>query len=239
MCTVTLIPTNHQDFILTSNRDEAPVRQTIPPRIYDEDGVKMLYPKDALAGGTWIGISEHDSLICLLNGGFVNHRRKPGYKKSRGIVVKDLLKKPDLHLGLQSYDFTGIEPFTIIAVSWKSALSFYELVWDGSKAHFKKLDASTTHIWSSSSLYDQQMKAQRKTWFEQFLNKNQVSNTSLLQFHKTAGVGDKHIDLIMNRGFVATTSITQIKKSGEQVSMNYEDLQTNTSSTSLFTSVVS
>jgi len=27
-------------------------------KIYEEEGVKLLYPKDAVAGGTWIGISE-------------------------------------------------------------------------------------------------------------------------------------------------------------------------------------
>ena len=56
MCTITFIPKSNNDFILTSNRDEAPGRETFPPEIYEEEGVKLLYPKDALAGGTWIGL---------------------------------------------------------------------------------------------------------------------------------------------------------------------------------------
>ena len=52
----------------------------------------MIFPKDELAGGTWIGASEKNTVICLLNGGFQNHKRQPEYRHSRGVVVKDFLK---------------------------------------------------------------------------------------------------------------------------------------------------
>ena len=34
MCTVTIIPKGKNDFILTSNRDEAPNRTSLPPDFY-------------------------------------------------------------------------------------------------------------------------------------------------------------------------------------------------------------
>ena len=92
MCTVTFISKSDSDFILTSNRDEAPGRDTFPPEIYLEEGVRLLYPKDAVASGTWIGVSERKRAITLMNGGFVAHDRKSFYRKSRGVVVKDFLK---------------------------------------------------------------------------------------------------------------------------------------------------
>ena len=58
MCTVTYLPLGNNEFILTSNRDESPVRKTILPKKYFENGVEILYPKDELAGGTWIGTSN-------------------------------------------------------------------------------------------------------------------------------------------------------------------------------------
>ena len=82
MCTVTYLPLGNNDFILTSNRDEDPKRKTIPPKEYLEDGVKLTYPKDELAGGTWIGLSEKSRLICLLNGGFTKHSREESYRMS-------------------------------------------------------------------------------------------------------------------------------------------------------------
>ena len=47
---------------------------------------------------------------------------------------------------------------------------------------------------------------------------------SLLHFHKTAGDGSKDNDLIMDRGFVKTKSITQIELK-ERTNFRYEDLQ--------------
>ena len=88
MCTVTYLPLGNNDFILTSNRDEQPSRETIPPQEYVEDGVVLTYPKDVLAGGTWIGLSSKKRLICLLNGGFESYERESSYKMSRGVIVK-------------------------------------------------------------------------------------------------------------------------------------------------------
>ena len=76
MCTVTFLPLGNTDFILTSNRDEQRLRETLPPKIYEEDGVEMLFPKDKVAGGTWIGTSSKKRLVCVLNGGFIKHKRK-------------------------------------------------------------------------------------------------------------------------------------------------------------------
>jgi len=52
MCTVTFIPQGNNNFILTSNRDEAIGRKTLPPDFYDIEDTKMLFPRDAVAGGS-------------------------------------------------------------------------------------------------------------------------------------------------------------------------------------------
>ena len=128
MCTVTLIPTQENGFILTSNRDEAINRKTLVPEFYQVDKTRMLFPKDALAGGTWIGLSDKNTMICLLNGGFEIHERSVSYRQSRGVVVKDLLGADDLQKAMLTYDYKGIEPFTIVAANWQSDLEFFELV---------------------------------------------------------------------------------------------------------------
>jgi len=68
MCTVTYLPLGNNKFILTSNRDESPTRKTISPTKYDENGVQLIYPKDEIAGGTWIGLSEKNRLVCFFLG---------------------------------------------------------------------------------------------------------------------------------------------------------------------------
>ncbi|RSK41987.1 NRDE family protein [Mangrovimonas spongiae] len=228
MCTVTLAPQGQNNFVLTSNRDEAPGRDNLAPTFYKEDGVKLLYPKDSLAGGTWIGASEKQRLICLLNGGFNKHKRKQTYGLSRGVVVKDLLICKDFKTEVASYDLNDVEPFTIVCVEWIETLRFFELVWDGNKKHVKDLPLEP-HIWSSSTLYTASMKQERKLWFEMFKNDHVLNKFTLLKFHKHAGDNNNDFGVIMDRGFVKTTSITQVEKSNHLVTMQYEDLQKNTS----------
>lgn len=229
MCTLSFFPNSNSDFTLTSNRDEAPGRDTIPPKSYFEDGVELTYPKDAVAGGTWIGISQRNRVVSLMNGGFVAHKRRKSYRKSRGLVVKELLSAIDIIAEIENYDFKDIEPFTVVIIDWIDGLHLYELVWD-EKHHYFSEKPLLPHIWSSSPLYPKELKLKREKWFKEFITKSsKLSNSEILEFHNTAGDGDKNSDLVMDRGFVKTKSITQVIKTGEEVIMTYKDLQADAS----------
>ena len=234
MCTVTLVPVNNNDFILTSNRDEAPNRMALVPDFYSVNGTKLLFPKDELSGGTWIGVSEKNRLICVLNGGFVAHKRKEKYRKSRGVVAKDYMIAKNIEEVLNDYDLDDIEPCTMIIVDWNTNLRFYELVWDGKEKHVSKLPLEPK-IWSSSTLYNEQMKAERENWFNTFKIRNGLDANSIKAFHKGAGGYNLDYGVIMDRGFVKTTSITQVKKTEELVYMFYESLQDNVVANQMFT----
>lgn len=226
MCTVTLIPISAENkgFILTSNRDVAVDREALFPDFYSENEIKMLYPKDKQAGGTWIGVSGQNRLICLLNGEFKPHVREISYRLSRGVVVKELLAATSIDEAVENYDFNNIEPFTIVAVDWNSGLRFLQLVWDGKIKHYKDLELKP-HIWSSSPLYSSEMKRYREIWFQDFQHKIMLQAKSLWNFHTSAGIGDPEIDVIMDRGFVKTQNITQIEKTSEEINMKFMDLK--------------
>ena len=227
MCTVTYLPLGNNDFILTSNRDEDPNRKTIPPKEYDEEGVKLTYPKDELAGGTWIGLSEKKRLICLLNGGFTKHKRAESYRMSRGVIVKQLLKVDNPVEIINHFDFEGIEPFTIVLVDWKQDLNAYELVWDGEQKHFEVL-GNEPKIWSSSTLYNEEMKQLRRDWFADWLKEyKDFTQEDILLFHQDETKGNSEISLKMKRSRVETVSVTSVKKSSANVAMNYIDLLNN------------
>jgi len=224
MCTVTYIPLGKNDFILTSNRDEAPLRKTISPKKYIEDGVELTYPKDEVAGGTWIGLSEKKRLICLLNGGFVKHERKESYKVSRGVVVKQFLTVDNVVEVIENYDFENIEPFTIVLVDWKETLVAYELVWDGGIKHFKELD-QTPKIWSSATLYNQEMKELRVGWFNDWLAKtNEFTQDNILKFHQSEKEEYPGFSFKMKRDIVETVSVTSVVKNKANVIMDYYSL---------------
>lgn len=224
MCTVTYLPIGESDFILTSNRDEQPSRKTIDPKEYFEDGVKLTYPKDELAGGTWIGLSDKNRLVCLLNGGFEVHEREAMYKMSRGIIVKAILKSDDFESYINGYDFNGIEPFTIVLVDWNQSLKAYELVWDGKQKHFSKLK-NEPKIWSSSTLYTKEEKQLRRNWFSDWLaNHAEFTQKDILQFHHNSENGTPENSVKMKRSYVETVSITSVKKSSETIALHYEKL---------------
>ena len=224
MCTVTYLPLANNNFILTSNRDETPLRKTIPPNIYIEKGVELTYPKDEFAGGTWIGKSNKNRLVCLLNGGFTKHTRNSYYKMSRGIIVKNILSVDDAIAYINEFDFTDIEPFTLILVDWNHHLKTYEFVWDGTQKHFTKLPQEPK-IWSSSTLYTDEIKALRKGWFANWLKVNKVFHQDkILQFHKNENLGNPKISPKMKRAFVETVSITTVEKKESVIEMNYLDV---------------
>ncbi len=225
MCTVTYLPLENEGFILTSNRDESPMRKTIPPQKYIENGVELIYPKDELAGGTWIGTSDKNRLVCLLNGGFEKHQRNTYYRMSRGVVVKNILSVDDPVSYIEEFDFDNIEPFTLILVDWSEQLSAYELVWDGSEKHFQQLPQEPK-IWSSSTLYTSEMKEDRKVWFQDWLNNhNDFQQSEILAFHQSTNRGTEGTTLKMKRPFVETVSVTSFIKSEEEHSLKYIDIK--------------
>jgi len=229
MCTVTVFYKGKNDFVLTSNRDEAPNRIALHPDIYNEEFTTLLMPKDEISSGSWIGASSNNRVVCLLNGGFIKHKKVLPYRISRGVVVKDFLKMNSTK-ELQSYNFSNIEPFTIVVADWNSNLEFIEVVWDGVNSHIKSLNLSS-HIWSSSTLYNKAQKAERKSWFETFKSENQLDATTFLEFHKTAGKGNLDYGVIMDRETVKTTSVTQIEKIDHTLTMRFEEFSTGKIST--------
>ncbi len=227
MCTVTFLPLNDDNFILTSSRDVPFSREkALHPKIYIEDGIELNYPKDGQAGGTWIGISEKQRLICLLNGGFKNHEQQDFYARSRGLIVKELLKVDDLTEACKQIDLKNVEPFTLVIVEWEFKLFLFEFVWDGKQKHLKILPQEPV-IWSSSTLYNESMKKLRKDWFDNFQTRStklKVIKDNILDFHHNAGIGNSKIDILMKRPKVGTVSITQVIKQENNVSMKYEEI---------------
>lgn len=224
MCTLTFIPKGKNNFILTSNRDEASNRPTRSPDFYIDNNVKLLYPKDEKAGGTWIGVSEKSRMVSLLNGGFTAHKYGKIYRLSRGVVVKDVLCAIDFLNTMETYNLIGVEPFTMIILDWENNLKLYQLVWDGNKKHVDQLPMEA-QIWSSSSLYTDSMKSVRETWFKNFKENQDASAENWLKFHATTEKDNMDFGLLMDRGFVKTTSITQIEKTNQLLKMRYFNLQ--------------
>lgn len=223
MCTVSFVYANNS-FLLTSNRDEKITRPSaLEPKIYQTDSKKIIYPKDAKAGGTWFVVDEFGNTIILLNGGKVKHIAKDKYRLSRGLIVLELMNSNAIMETWKSIDLTDIEPFTLLVLENKKP---YELQWTGSEKSTRELNIDETYIWSSSTLYTPEIQQQRAEWFSEYMCQNiAISAESMKFFHQHTEPKDAKNGLIINRdNLYKTLSVTQAVISENVIFVNHSDL---------------
>ncbi len=222
MCTVSFIP-GSQSVLIAHSRDEKSTRgRAFPPRLYELNGTRLLFPRDTTAGGTWVALNDRGDAAALLNGAYHNHIPAPPYRKSRGIVFLDIFSAPDPVQHFQQMDLAGIEPFTLVI--W-SRETLYDCRWDGTEKHLNRPDPAKPHIWASVTLYNKTIYAKRERWFNQWLQQQPaLAPDTLLDFHLNAGEGDPETDLKMNLDDeLFTVSITVMQLGSGKAAMEYLD----------------
>lgn len=236
MCTVSFVNSQGR-IIITSNRDERTTRpNAIEPRIYMHNNRKLIYPKDPKAGGSWIAAEENGAVAVLLNGALKPHLPKANYRKSRGVILLDIISKDDSIKECKQINLLDIEPFTLIVYENKH---LYELIWDGNEKLLKKLDSNASYIWSSSTLYTLDQKESKEKSFQSFLAKNNEPEPESLQFfHTNTGKEEDEEDFVINRNdAVRTFSITQTVSEKNKLIFNHFDLLTQTEYSEVFISL--
>lgn len=222
MCTVSFIPVKN-GVILTSNRDEHISRGIAKfPEFYVLNGRKLAFPKDAKAGGTWFISNDQGDTGVLLNGAFEKHLPDPPYRKSRGHVLSELFQQASPFEALKQYDFSGIENCTIIL--WEEE-QLREIKWDGKKLTVKNHDPSQAHIWSSVTLYDNNMINDRHGWFHSWeASQTQINQQNILHFHSNTQAENKEFGLrIARNNKISTTSITSLCIQNQKAHFYHKD----------------
>ncbi|MEQ8909705.1 MAG: NRDE family protein [Vicingaceae bacterium] len=226
MCTLTYIPKS-DEFLLTSNRDEAKSRKVAHFPVYKEiNEQKVLFPQDGDALGSWIATSKN-RLVNLLNGAWENYQHQPPYRKSRGIVLLESYEFDELEDFALNYNFDNIAPFTLVGLDFKNNLKMEVLRWDEKSMAYEELDAEKPHIFSSAPLYPKSIQHEREKLFADFLKeKDEITATDMINFHQFGGSENAPIKLDESH-FVHTLSITSVEKKKNEVKMQYHDLIQN------------
>lgn len=226
MCTVSFIPQPNGGYVFTSNRDETPLRPATPPIANKQANGVWYGPLDQGSGGTWFGTNLKIS-ACVLNGAFEKHEHRPPYKRSRGLLIPALMQASSLKEFLTSFDFEGMEPFTLIVIEQQlHSSNLHEIRWDATHTHEKQLSTKFPIWWQSATLYNAEQAALRSVWFKDWLDKQSElpSQDAIITFHKTAGDAGPELNLVMNRIKVRTTSITSLKYAPSHAQMKYFDV---------------
>jgi len=224
MCTVSFVPSGNSYFF-TSSRDEQTDRPlAVFPELYELNGYKILYPKDPMGGGSWIAVNESGNAVVLLNGAIKPHKPEPHYRKSRGLVLLDLIAQPSSVDAFETYDCTGIEPFTVILFDEKNLWCGR---WDGQMKWLESLNSHRPQIWSSVTLYSPDQERKREAWFNEWLAAHPHPGTlDIIRFHQKGGAGDPANSILMNRdGQLFTNSISNIRLGPEAATFRYLDLR--------------
>ena len=208
----------------------------IEPKNYLINNKKIIFPKDNKAGGTWYAIDEYATVLVLLNGAEERHVLKENYRKSRGLIVLELIGSDSSIKAWEAINLEAIEPFTLVLFENQN---LYQLRWDESVKETKLLDANLSYIWSSSTLYKKEIRAQRADWFYTFLDtKPEVDEEELFNFHRYTEEANTEHGLVINRNnTLKTLSITQTVIERNKVTIHYNDLTTEKDFSNTFITV--
>jgi len=223
MCTVSFVHSNDK-IIITSNRDEKIFRpNAIAPKNYLINNKKIVFPKDPKAGGTWYAIDENANVVVLLNGADEKHALQLPYRKSRGLIVLDIISADSPLASWTTIDLENIEPFTLILFQDKK---LYQLRWNSLEKNTLQLDISKNYVWSSATLYPKDIREKRSEWFYTFLDtKPAINETEMFHFHRYTEESNLQNGLIINRDdLMKTLSITQAVIEKNKVTMGHYDL---------------
>ena len=131
-CVCTLIAlhrcTPAAPLVVAANRDEQHSRPAEKPALRGERRLPVLAPRDARAGGTWIGVNSLGLLAAVTNR--PTHSRDDA-RRSRGLLVLDALEHPgarEAAEALASLERDAYNPFNLFVADGCEA---YAVVYDG------------------------------------------------------------------------------------------------------------
>ena len=102
VCTLTLAwrAFGRTPVALAATRDESSDRESEPPRVRGEPN-RYIAPRDAEAGGTWIGLTEAGLVAAIANRPLDDDREAD---RSRGLLVDDCLREPSAEAAMRAVE---------------------------------------------------------------------------------------------------------------------------------------
>lgn len=215
MCTMTWV---FQDggYELFFNRDEVKTRLiAFPPVIQEKNGVSVVAPIDADAGGTWMGVNDLGISVCLLNGfGVVDGTRSDFI--SRGKLVLDMLDIADANVAGErvcKMDLTRFRPFSLCVIAPGHIVKMWN--WDG-KVFSSKADVKPPLI--SSSFRLDSVAENRGALFECL---GRVDGKTLEAYHRSHEPEAGPFSVCMHREDAQTVSVSRVVVTARQVAFHY------------------
>jgi uncharacterized protein with NRDE domain len=110
--------------VVAANRDEFFARPSEPPALRASASGDILAPRDASAGGTWLGVNPAGLFVGLTN---VGGQPPDPARRSRGLLVVDALASRSAQQAadkIESLPLGAYNPFNLIVADVESAFAF-------------------------------------------------------------------------------------------------------------------
>jgi len=221
MCTLTWFTTD-SGYELFFNRDERLTRSRAElPVVQEVDGVTLISPTDADAGGTWIAVNQFGITVCLLN--HYQFQQIETYKdwKSRGDIVKKFAVISDLRLAQEWFDDLPLDDYRAFRMFIIDPRGNNRLcVWDG---HSARLELNVTMPKSSSSVDAKNVKAIRKNLFKNLNLVESRDSQDYINYHSSHLPSRSKDSVCMHRDDAKTVSLSHVCIDSLNISFRYAD----------------
>lgn len=225
MCTVTVVP-HAAGVRLLCNRDERRSRPDAwPPQVHDLEGMRAIFPVDPEGGGTWVGCNNAGLTVALLNAHPPMRQQIGRRPRSRGLIVRALLRQRSLSDALR--EAHGVDPLAFGA--------FQIVILDGRRVAVVASDAVSlttrpSHIvaapllFTSSSLGDSLVASPRRRLFERLVLR--AADTAWLagqaRFHDHQWPARPELSVRMERPDALTVSRTTVDVNTDGCALRYD-----------------
>ena len=217
MCTLTWKHEANGGYHVFFNRDERKTRlPEFGPSVIEENGVRLIAPRDADHGGTWLAVNDRGVTFALLNHYDLSLQRPaPEHPLSRGRLP--LLLGAEEGASLASIHLDRYRPFHLVRVASEEVTTHW--IWDGVSLQASNLTENDRPL-TTSSFDSGRAIALREQAFKD-LGPGPDMN-ALSAFHHGDSVHGSPYAVLMKRDDAQTMSISHIQVTAEEVVVNYE-----------------
>ncbi len=150
MCTLVVVSRvwSELPLLVAANRDELLGRPNWPPAEYPAGKTRVFGPRDAVAGGTWLGVNEHGLFAGITNRFGV---APDPSRRSRGLLVTDALSNREFEAAVaetSAHPPTRHNGFHLVLATRDGAALVYN---DGASVRRQLLNPGV-HVYTERSL---------------------------------------------------------------------------------------
>lgn len=234
MCTLSIVPYGRENCRLVFNRDERRTRGFASPPAWHVVGARAaLFPRDADAGGTWVGLNDCGLVAMLLNrtdddASMALLTRGTNYQ-SRGVVVPRVLEARDLAGAVslaRRLPRGRFRPFRLVLLRGREVVVISASPRDSDETCSELTDPL---MLTSSSLGDALVEQPRRRLFIQMMRTSRSERPrAQSRFHAYRWPHRPELGVLMSRPDARTVSRTVCDISPDAWTMTYESITEST-----------